>query len=82
MEKVPSPTTQRLVGGAARRVSENERDERERTETGNQVGSFMLKSRSFELIRSRMSHHYFKGRSPPTAGTLSHWPGIKKKKAK
>ena len=28
-----------------------------RTETGNQVGSFMLKSRSFELICSRTSHH-------------------------
>ena len=35
-----------------------DRDERERTETWNQVGSFLLKSRSFELIRSQTTHHY------------------------
>ena len=32
-------------------------DERERTETWNQVDLFVLKSRSFELIRSQMTHH-------------------------
>ena len=36
----------------------NYRDEQERTETGNQVGSFLLKNHSFKLIRSQMTHHY------------------------
>ena len=36
-----------------------DRDERERTETWNQVGSFLLKSRSFELIRSQTTHHWW-----------------------
>ena len=33
------------------------------TETGNQVGSFLLMSRSFELIRSRTTHQYWKCRN-------------------
>ena len=49
--------TQQLVGGAGSRVSENERYEWERTEMGNQVGSFMLGSRLFELICLRTTHH-------------------------
>ena len=36
-----------------------DRDERERTEKWNQVGSFLLKSRSFELIRSQTTHHWW-----------------------
>ena len=41
-------------------LSENEwyeRDLQESTETWNQVGWFLLKSRSFELIRSQKTHH-------------------------
>ena len=34
------------------------RDERERSETRNQEGLFLLKSRSFKLIRSQITHHY------------------------
>ena len=53
--------TQRLVGGPGSQISENERyerDERERTEEGNQGGSSLLKSRSFELICLQTTHHY------------------------
>ena len=37
----------------------SERDKRRRTRAANEVSSFTLNSRSFELIRSRTSHHYF-----------------------
>ena len=37
----------------------NDRDEQERTETWNQVGSFLLNSRSFKLIWSQTTHHYW-----------------------
>ena len=56
-QRVSDSATQRLVGGSGSRVSENERDERERTEKGNQVGSFLLKSHLFELIRLQTTHH-------------------------
>ena len=49
--------TQRTASGSRVWGRTNDRDERERTETWNQVGSFLLKSRSFELIRSQTTHH-------------------------
>ena len=38
----------------------NETNERELKRELNQVGSFLLKSRSFKLIRSQTTHHYTK----------------------
>ena len=61
---------QRLVGGSRSQVSENEwyeRDKLERTETGNQVSSFLLKSRSF--IHKRPITSCF----PPCVQTLLTW---------
>ena len=46
---------QRRESAARQRLSE--RDERRRTRAANEVSSFTLKSRSFELICSRTSHH-------------------------
>ena len=43
------------MGGAGSRVLENER---ERTEPGNRIVVFMLKSHSFKLIRLQTTHHY------------------------
>ena len=53
--------SQRTTRESAARQRLSERDEWRRmslTRAANEVSSFTLKSRSFELIRSRTSHHY------------------------
>ena len=53
-----SSANQQRESAARQRLSErDERRRTSRTRAANEVSSFTLKSRSFELIRSRTSHH-------------------------